>query len=199
MFKVFRNINHLSLKNVTVNSCFKVFSNSKNFSGGHHSHSDSDHDDHHHEHHTTSSSEASETEDHLNLLRKRAFSKVPKKFSVDEILEKAKAPITKAEEKINYVSMFQNEDQYINFLANEFEKKAILKYPDYKKEIESFKHRIINFDRLNAYQKEVQTLNLYLLNKLDKDREDLTKAFQGNLEGTPLEQAKSRLNLMKSM
>ena len=199
MFKVFRNINHLSLKNVTVNSCFKVFSNSKNFSGGHHSHSDSDHDDHHHEHHTTSSSEASETEDHLNLLRKRAFSKVPKKFSVDEILEKAKSPITKAEEKINYVSMFQNEDQYINFLANEFEKKALLKYPDYKNEIESFKHRIINFDRLNAYQKEVQTLNLYLLNKLDKDREDLTKAFQGNLEGTPLEQAKSRLNLMKSM
>ena len=72
-----------------------------------------------------------------------------------------------------------------------------MKYPGYKAELETFKDRILDYDRLNAYQKEVQTLNIYLLSKLDKEREELTKAFQGSQEGTPLEQAKSRLNLMQ--
>jgi len=196
MFKVLSKVKILnSINKSSLENSFKLFTpNVKYFSSGHHS--DSDGDDHGH-HHSTSSSETSETEDHLSLLRKRAFSKLPKKFSVEEILASSTKPLTKAEEKVEVDRLFNNEKEYVNFLAKEFEKKANLKYPGYKAELETFKDRILDYDRLNAYQKEVQTLNIYLLSKLDKEREELTKAFQGSQEGTPLEQAKSRLNLMQ--
>jgi hypothetical protein len=197
MFKVLRN-NLKSLSDFnksSLDSTFRIFTSFKNFSG-HHSGSDSEHDDHHH--HSTSNSENSETEDHLSLLRSRAFSKVPKKFSVDEILNKVNTPITKKIEEHQSTAIFKTEVEYIDFLTVEFEKKALLKYPEYKDDVDSFKHRIIDYEKLNPYQKEVQTLNLYLLNKLDKERIELTKAFQGANEGTPLEQAKKRLNLFQS-
>lgn len=199
MFKVLSSkLKFISSLNKPTLDNFRILSGTtlKNFSSGHHSNSDSDLDHGHHS--STSSNSSSETEDHLSLLRKRAFSKIPKKFSVDEILAKSNTPITKATEQENIKALFASEEEYISFLAKEFEKKAELKYPGYKSDISSFKHKIFNYDRLNPYQKEVQTLNVYLLNKLDIEREELTKAFQGDLNGTPLEQAKSRLNLMQS-
>lgn len=200
MFKII-NKNWKLLGSSVVNpiDCFKVFTQVKYFSGGHNSHSDSD-SDHHHNHTSTgtSSSETSETEDHLSLLRSRAFSKVPKKVPIDNVLEQAKIPITRQKEKFESVPMFQNEGEYINFLAKEFRLKALVKYPGYDSNVEEFKHKILDYDRLNPYQREVQTLNIFLLHKLDKEREELTKAFQGTLTGSSLQQARSRLNLMES-
>ena len=167
-----------------------------NFSGGHHSGSDSEH-----EHHqsTTSASDLSESEDILNFQRNQIFRAKAEKFSVDSLLDGIKTPLRRAEQGVeaSSLNLFKTNEEYINFLASNFEKHALKRYPEYKTHLNEFKDRIVNYDKLNAYQKEVVTLEFYMLWKLEKLREESVTAFQSDSQN-PLDQLRNRFKLISS-
>lgn len=170
-----------------------------NFSGGHHSGSDSEHD-HHNHHSTTSASDLSETEEILNFQRNQIFRAKAEKFSVDSLLDGIKAPLRRTEQgvEISSLNLFKTNEEYINFLASNFEKHALKRYPEYKTHLNEFKDRIVNYDKLNAYQKEVVTLEFYMLWKLEKLRDATVTSFQSESQN-PLDQLRNRFQLISSI
>lgn len=167
-----------------------------NFSGGHHSGSDTEQD---HHHSTTSASDLSETEEIFNFQRNQIFKAKPEKFSVDNLLDSIKTPLNSRQQGVpqSSLNLFKTNEEYINFLATNFEKHALKRYPEYKTHLNEFKDRIVNFDKLNPYQKEVVTLEFYMLWKLEKLREETVTPFQSNQQD-PLDQLRNRFQLISS-
>jgi len=170
------------------------------FSGGGH-HSESEHSEHseHTEHsdHDTHSGSKNEIHQFNQDRRQRIFAAKKDAFSVEEMLNKAKNPLDLHQAKgFPEVQMHQTEEEYIKFLAENFEKITLLKYPEYKKNLELFVHRIPDYDSMNAYQKEVFALDAYLHWKLETV-EDETRAVY-DFKGTSLEQAKERFRFFES-
>ena len=164
------------------------------FSGGHHSGSDSDHDHHDHHHTTTSGSES----DGLILNKRKTV--IPEKYSIDKVLESINTPIipkqTPQIDQNQYtLNVFKTETEYIDFLAHNFQKQASKKYPDYKTHLSEFQHKIVNFELLNPYQKEVQMLNAYGEWKLQKLRDETFSNFEGE---TDLQKAENRVKFYES-
>ena len=157
--------------------------------------SDSDHDHSHSEH---SDHEHSETKDpnynewvkFENEERNRIFTRKNEGFNVEEMLSKANTPLKINQKGMKEVDMFQTEKEYINFLAETFERKTLEKYPDYKQDLEKFIHKIPDYADMNTYQKEVYTLDAYLHWKLETSEDDTRAAY--DFKGTSLEQAKER-------
>ena len=186
------NLNKITQNNSTNLSSLQKFY----FSGGHHSGSDSDHD---HHHHTTTTTDVSESEDHLSLQRNRIFRSKVEKFSVDSLLDSLRSPISQQDKRVSPESlkMFKTDSEYINFLATNFEKHALKRYPDYKTHLSEFKDRIIGYDKFNAYQKEVMTLEHYLIWKLEKLRDESVNAFDSKTKD-PLENIRKRFEMVSS-
>ena len=164
------------------------------FSGGHHS-SDSDHDHSHSEH---SDAEHTDSKDLFNNEwtkfenenRNRIYSKKNDEFNVEEMINRARTPLKTSQKGMNPVDLFKTENEYIGFLAQTFEKKTLEKYPDYKQNLEKFVHKIPDYEDMNAYQKEVYTLDAYLHWKLETTEDDIREAY--DFKGTSLEQARQR-------
>ena len=118
---------------------------------------------------------------------------------MDSILESLKEPLIKKEAKVDIstLNMFNSEKEYIEFLSSNFQKHAIKKYPEYKTHLNEFKHRILNYDKLNDYQREVMTLEAYMIWKLEKLREETVTAFEAK-DKNPLDQIKNRFLLISS-
>ena len=195
------------LKNLK-NSIFKVNKSSLQisnlqkfrFGGGHHS--DSEHDHSHSEH---SDHEHTETKDpnfnawvkYENEERNRIFSRKNDDFNVEEMLQNAKTPLRTIQKDKNPVDLFQKEEEYINFLAETFERKTLEKYPEYKLHMDKFVHRIPDFEEMNAYQKEVYILDHYLHWQLETKEDDIRAAY--DFKGTSLEQARQRFAFFEEM
>ena len=177
------------------------------FGGGHHGsdsehdHSHSEHSDHDH-HHDDSHAHG---KDHFtnewikyeNEERNRIFSRKNDDFNVEEMLARAKAPLKSNQRGMRPVNLFETEKQYINFLASTFERKTLEKYPEYKKHLEKYIHKIPDFEEMNAYQKEVYTLDAYLHWKLETTEDEISAAY--DFKGTSLEQARQRFAFFENM
>ena len=195
-------VNKTKLNQVLNKSMPFVKFNVSYFSGGHHGHSasGSDHSDHEHDHHDHHE-HADHEGDHPIVpdgeyekeARSRIFNK-RETFSVEDILSGVKTPITKAKDtKIDpsQISTFSSEQEYIQFLAKSFENKALQRYPDYKNNLDEFKHLIPMYDKLNDYQREVYTLDTYLHWELEKSELETREMY--NFSGTPVERARQRV------
>lgn len=181
------------------------------FSGGHHGHSasGSDHSDHEHDHEHDDHGDHHEHGEHTDHpivsegnydkeARSRIFNKI-ETFSVDDLLSAIKTPITKIKTKIDLsqVSAFSSDQEYINFLAKSFQNKALQKYPEYKNQLEEYKHLIPNYERLNEYQKEVFSLDTYLRWELEKTELESREIY--NFSGIPVERARQRLAFFQNL
>lgn len=169
------------------------------FSGGHHSdseheHSHSEHSDH--EHTEVKDPNHNEWVKFDNEQRSRIFSRKNESFDVEEMLSKAKTPLTSSTKGMPEVQIFETENEYINFLAETFERKTLEKYPDYKTNLNQFIHRIPDYEEMNAYQKEVYTLDAYLHWKLETSEDEIRSAY--DFKGTSLEQARARFAFFES-
>ena len=160
-------------------------------------HEHEDHEDHHHsgEHKdipfALDGNPASE-------IRSRIFNRT-ETFSVDSLLAKIKEPLIQIKTKpdASVIQLYKSEDEYINFLAKSFERKALEKYPDYKTDLEQFKHLIPDYENLNAYQREAYTLDTYLHWKLELEELKIQETY--NFSGTPLERAKQRVGFFDKL
>jgi hypothetical protein len=180
-----------------------------NFSGDGHGHghsgSESDHEhghhEEHHEHHDHHEGKdipiVSDAHFHEEA-RSRIFNH-QEKFSVDNLLGQLKEPLVQFKTKpdASVIEVYKSQDEYINFLAQSFERKALEKYPEYKTHLEQFKHLIPNYDSLNAYQREAYTLDTYLHWKLELEELQIRESY--NFSGTPLERARQRLNFFQNL
>lgn len=170
------------------------------FSGGHHS--DSEHDHSHSEH---SDHEHSELRDpnfnewikFENEERNRIFSRKNDEFNVEEMLQNARTPLKVNQKGMNQVDLFETEREYINFLAENFERKTLEKYPEYKMHLDKFVQNIPEFEGMNAYQKEVYTLDAYLNWKLETTEDEIRSVY--DFKGTSLEQARQRFAFFEEM
>lgn len=189
------------LKNLK-NQIFKINKNSiqlntlqkYRFSGGHHS-SDSDHDHSHSEHSDHEHSEKNDPNYNEwiqleNEERNRIFSKKNDEFNVEEMLSRANTPLKVSQKGNKPVDLFQTEKEYVNFLAETFERKTLEKYPEYKQHLDQFIHKIPEYEEMNAYQREVYTLDAYLHWKLETTEDEIRNAY--DFKGTSLEQARQR-------
>jgi hypothetical protein len=202
------------LKNLK-NPIFKIYKTSLQisnlqkfrFGGGHHG-SDSEHDhshsehsdhDHHHDdgHCHGKDHNTSEWIKYDNEERNRIFSRRNDDFNVEEMLARAKAPLKTSQKGMKPVDLFETEKEYINFLATTFERKTLEKYPEYKKHLEKFLHKIPDYEEMNAYQREVYTLDAYLHWKLETTEDEIRDAY--DFKGTSLEQARQRFAFFEDM
>merc|ERR1711957_602306 len=193
------------LKNLTKHPIFKINKTSISFttlqkfkfSGG--GHSDSDHDHSHSEHSDSEVKDPNFNEwtKFENEERNRIFSRKNDEFSVEEMLNKANTPLRTMQKGNNPVDLFKTEQEYIVFLAENFERKTLEKYPDYKENLDKFVQNIPDYEEMNAYQKEVYTLDAYLHWKLETTEDDIRAAY--DFKGTSLEQAKQRFAFFEEM
>ena len=108
------------------------------------------------------------------------------KFDILASIEKLKQPSVPEDPKTKLViekndkSLADLDREHTEFLAESFRNEVSKKYPDYKKDLESYKHKIVNFDKPNPYEKEVQILNAYMNYDMEHDRK---KSF--NLQENP--------------
>ena len=175
-----------------------------NFSAGGHGQSGSgseheheDHSDHHEEHHH-------EEHSSLNLhnyneeIRSRIFRK-SEGFSVDKLLNQLSEPLVQTTLKPDrsQIEVFKSNEEYINFLAQSFERKALEKYPEYKSSLSQYRHLIPNYDSLNAYAKEVYSLDTYLHWKLEIEELQIREGY--NFSGSSLERATQRVSFFKNI
>lgn len=176
------------------------------FGGGGHAGSDSEHDhhdshsehsDHDHHHEDGHSEHKNEWVKFDNEERNRIFTRKNDDFNVEEMLSRAKAPLKVSQRGMKPVSLFDTEKEYINFLANTFERKTLEKYPEYKKHIDKFVHKIPDYEEMNAYQKEVYTLDAYLHWTLENTEDEIRATY--DFKGTSLEQARQRFAFFESM
>lgn len=180
--------------------------NLKCMSGGHgnhesdseHEHGHSDHSDHEGNGHNTHSENYSENEIFYNNARSRIFKNNTENFSVEKLLQSVKAPLNDEKIKVDKRAdkLFDTEQKYIDFLATNFEKKALEKYPNYKDNLNELKFRIKNFDQFNKYQQEVVLLDTYMYWQLEKQEQEIRTVY--DVSGTTLEQAKKRLEFFES-
>lgn len=169
-----------------------------NFSGGHHSDSEnSEHSDHtEHSDHDSHPALKNEIQEFNQEKRQRIFAAKKDAFSVDELLNNAKKPLASQAKGFPEVQMHQTEEEYIKFLAENFERITLQKYPEYKKNFDKFVHKIPDFDQMNAYQKEVFTLDAYLHWRLETIEDETRAAY--DFKGTSLEQARERFRFFES-
>lgn len=207
----------LRLWNKSINNNFistsKIISSNFNkqliskFSSGHHSDSDhsghsghsagSDHSDHDHHHEHGGFQVNPPLEDYEAQAKSRIFRSQIDSFSVDKLLDSMKTPIIKPKKAEKHdLNLFQTNKEYIDFLATSFENKALERYPDYKKNNELTK-LIPNYEKLNRYQQEVYLLNAYLVNELEKQREDIRKLYTFEKSST-LEESNERVAFFSS-
>ena len=170
------------------------------FSGGHHSdsehdHSHSEHSDHEH-HHEVKDPNYNEWVKYNNEERSRIFSRKNEAFNVEEMLSNAKNPLTTSGRGMPHVEMFQSEAEYVNFLAESFQRRTLEKYPEYKRHLDQFVHRIPDYEGMNAYQREVYTLDAYLHWRLETAEDEIRAAY--DFKGTSLEQARARFAFFES-
>ena len=134
----------------------------------------------------------------MSEVRSRIFNRT-ETFSVDNLLDKIKQPLIQIKTKpdASVIQLYKSEDDYINFLAKSFERKALEKYPDYKTDLEQFRHLIPDYENLNAYQREAYTLDTYLHWKLELEELKIRDAY--NFSGTPLERAKQRVGFFDKL
>lgn len=168
------------------------------FSGGHNSESEhSEHSEHtEHSDHDGHSAFKNEIQEFNQEKRQRIFAGKKEAFSVEEMLHNAKQPLAAQAKGFPEVQMHQTEEEYIKFLAENFEKVTLLKYPEYKKDLEKFVQRIPGYAKMNAYQKEVFVLDAYLHWKLETVEDETRAAY--DFQGTSLEQAKERFRFFES-
>lgn len=168
------------------------------FSGSsHHSESEQEHSEHsEHSEHENSVHNHNVIQEFNQEGRQRIFQAKKDSFSIEEMLNNAKKPLFTPEKNYPEVKMFENNEDYIKFLAETFEKKTLEKYPEYKKDLQQYIHRIPDFDKMNAYQKEVFTLDAYLHWKLETTEDDIRNAY--DFKGTTLEQARERFQFFES-
>jgi hypothetical protein len=169
----------------------------KNFSGGHHS--GSDHSDHSHHSDHSDHGHGNDTvfpvnpplEDYEAQVRARTFGIKAEIFSVDKLLDSIKKPIIKADKPDHSnLSLFKTNKEYIDFLADTFKSKALEKYPNYRNDL-SLSKNVPNFENLNKYQQEVYLLQAFLVNEMEKQKEEVRKlySFESN---NSLEDTKKR-------
>jgi hypothetical protein len=166
-----------------VSQMKKLFS-----SGSHTSHegsgseSDHDHDHSHDHHHKVNFYEDKKITEPWNTFRHVRADK----FDVLGLIEKLRQPSVPEDPKTKLVieksdkSLADLDREYTEFLAESFRNVVSKKYPDYKKDLESYKHKIENFDKLNPYEKEVQILDAYMNYNMEQDRK---KSF--NIQENP--------------
>mgnify|MGYP000314133715 CR=1 FL=1 len=134
--------------------------------------SESDHDHSHDHHHKVNFFEDKKITEAWNTFRHVKSDK----FDVLGLIEKLREPAKPEDPKSKLVveksdkSLADIDREYSEFLAESFRNVVSKKYPDYKKDLESFKHNIPNFDKLNPYEKEVQILDAYMNYTVDEDR-----------------------------
>ena len=173
---------------------FKCMSGGHNETDSEHEHGHSDHEGHsngHIEH-------LSENEIFYNNARSRIFNSNSENFSVEKLLKTVKTPLNNQKIVVDKKAdkIFDTEQKYIDFLAMNFEKKALEKYPNYKQNLEELKARIQNFNQFNKYQQEVVLLDTYMYWELEKQEQE-TRALY-DVDGTSFEQAKKRLKFFES-
>ncbi len=197
--KTLHNAQKVSILNKSVqkSSAIEKFQKFSFSASSHHSESEHEHSDHsehsEHDHHCTFKNEIQEFNQES---RQRIFSQKKENFAVEDMLNKAKTPLFTPEKGFGEVKMHENEDQYIKFLAENFERITLQKYPEYKNNLDKFISRIPDYDKMNAYQKEVFTLDAYLHWKLETTEEETRAAY--DFKGTTLEQAKERFKFFES-
>jgi hypothetical protein len=177
-----------------------------NFSAGGHgdghsgSGSEHDHDDHseHHEEHHHDGYSSLNLENYNQEIRSRIFRK-SEGFSVDKLLYQLNEPLQQITVKpdASQIEVYKSNEEYINFLAESFERKALEKYPEYKSSLNQYKHLIPNYDSLNNYAKEVYSLDTYLHWKLEVDELQIREAY--NFSGSSFERANQRVNFFKNI
>jgi hypothetical protein len=188
-----KRINNNILSQTVYSKLIKI--QSKAFSSGHHSGSDhsdnshqSDHSDHsHHEGFQVSPP----FEDWEAQERARIFGSKAETFSVDKLLDSIKKPILKEiKPDQSNLSLFKTHNEYVDFLADSFKTKALEKYPDYRNDM-SLSNLVPNFEKLNKYQQEVYLLEAFLMNELQKQKEEVRKLYSFNSNNN-LEDSKQR-------
>lgn len=178
--------------------CFK-FSGGGHHSGSGSDHSEhSDHDDHGHDHYDGFHVIPPEI-DFKGEERKRIFGTKVETFSVDKMLESVNKAIHKtASPEEEAISMFKSQTEYVDFLAKNFEKIALQKYPEYKKKFEEYKDYVPSeYTSLNSYQKEVHALDTYMWWKLEKQQQDIRKNYSFNKDSS-LEEIRAKKNFFNS-
>lgn len=196
--KTIHSAKQIGILNKSVQECSFAGNIQKfRFSGGHHSESEHEHSEHsehsEHDHHGPTKNEIHEFNQES---RQRIFQAKKDSFSVEEMINGAKKPMFSQEKGFSEVKMHETEEEYIKFLAENFERITLQKYPEYKKDLEKFIHRIPDFDKMNAYQKEVFTLDAYLHWKLETTEDETRAAY--DFKGTSLEQAQERFKFFES-
>lgn len=177
-----------------------------NFSAGGHGHghsgsgSGSEHEHDHHEDHDHGHHSSIDIigHDYVQETRSRIFRK-SQEFSVENLLNHINHPITRVNPKLDssQVSVFNSEEEYIKYLGQSFEKKALEKYPEYKTHLAQFKHLIPNYDKLNPYAREAYTLDTYLHWKLEVEEHQIRENF--NFSGSAAERAAQRVNFFENL
>jgi hypothetical protein len=200
-----------SIRGRAMNSLQKFsFSGDSHGHGSGHSGSESDHEHGHHEHEEHHGEhEHGHHGEHKDIplvsdahfheeARSRIFNR-QESFSVESLLGKLKEPLVQVQAKpdASVTQVYKSEDEYVNFLAASFERKALEKYPDYKKHLEQFKHLIPNYESLNAYQREAYTLDTYLHWKLELEELQIRETY--NFSGTPVERARQRIGFFQNL
>lgn len=194
MLRLFKKSNLNSLITGRVSNGINRFI-SKTFSSGHNSESDhSDHEHGHHEHH--SSDEGHHTEEAHQYERSYLYNSAQETFSVKSLLDQAKRPlnISKPASEAK-TELFETEQEYVNFLAETFARKAAEQYPDYKKDLTGIESYYPGYGKLNAYQKEVYALDFYMVNSLTKQDQQIRDA--SNTGSTPLELIRNKVQYYK--
>ena len=171
--------------------------------GGHgtgHSGSGSD-NEHHEEHHDSHDSHHEGPliiDNYSQEVRSRIF-KNSEIFSVDKLLTQLNEPLNQTTPKLDASAtlVHKSQEEYINFLAQSFERKALEKYPEYKTHLSQFKHLIPNYESLNAYAREAYTLDTYLHWKLEVEELQTREAY--NFSGSPADRASQRLSFFQNL
>jgi len=177
--------------------------------GGHgqgHSGSESDHDHDHHEHDDHHDAHAEHSHDvplvsegnFAQEARSRIFNR-QETFSVESLMSSLKQPLVQRTPQLDSssVEVYKSKEEYVNFLAANFERRALEKYPQYKQSLDQFKHLIPNYDSLNAYQREVLTLDTYLHWQLEL--QELGNRNSYNFSGSPVDRARERFAFFQKL
>lgn len=177
-----------------------------NFSAGSHGHGHSgsgsehehEHEHDHHEEHKKGAHSHYIIENYDQEVRSRIFRK-SEVFSVEKLLNQMSEPLNQTTiiPNLSEISVYNSQEEYINFLAQNFERKALENYPEYKIHLDKFKHLIPQYETLNAYAREVYTLDTYLHWKLELDEHQIREAY--NFSGSASQRAAQRENFFKNL
>ena len=97
------------------------------------------------------------------------------KFDVLNLIEKLREPVQQKASDVTKEApknISEVHSEYINFLAQSFQNTVLNKYPEYRDQVDDLKKTIPGFDRMNAYQQEVQLLDAYMIGLIKANREE---------------------------